>query len=167
MKTLLVLAIAFFASLASAEYVYTGTAKHDEIVYGVSWTENVPHSDTGIVNCARSDSGYFSQCYIALSQGLHLPQNATFVDLRVKLKIWANKSMEGYCLAYLYGLSTNLHADNHFEHAEMWFGTDERRVIDYTTLRAKVVDGKVVIGVGKQIENCSIDFAIYLEGYDI
>ena len=145
-------------------------AAHNNIMYGVSWAAPIAHNDDAIINnCARSDSGDFSQCYIALSADLHFPSGATHLNVRVKSKIWSRDWESGYCLSYLYVLDNNLlNPSNHFEHTELWFDYAERRVIDYATIKVPVVDDKVVFGIGKQITGgCLIEMAFYLEGYDI
>lgn len=145
---------------------------HENMVIGKTWREIITHENGYPAENCNSSTAQKSQCYFALSEGKAFPVGTTNISVSVKAKAWYKGSPnESQCLIYAYMLKNSTDIGNHFIHTEVFNHYDtykQNRRISYVNLKIPVINGAVKIGVGKKLDDgCSMDFAIYLDGYTI
>lgn len=169
----LLLALSLLITAVHADEVINFPSDHKNMLSGHTWTQEIEHEyGYPLANCRGSNSGQFSQCWIAFSEGTAFPTGAKALRLSIKQKAWTTNrgaAQESYCLIYAYVLKNSTEITNHVAHTETWSSDytyrDTRRV-NYSSITVPVVNGKVALGVGKKIKgNCQVDIAVYLEGY--
>lgn len=151
-----------------------GPSSPDSLAFYHAWKSPVAHdNDAAPVTC--NDATSASQCFVEISiPAIETLRGATHAIVGVKSKAWiptgpTSQSMN-YGLIYASFMFPSGATNNHFIHVETWGGQDdyqeERRRVTYSTVFAPIIDGKILIRVGKQIMGrAEVEIAGYIEGY--
>lgn len=152
-----------------------GPSSPDNLVFDHVWHSQVDHNDAAPINCGEASADAVSQCFVEIGVPItERLRGATHAILGVKAKAWipSGPSSEtmNYGLIYASFMFESGATNNHFIHVEEWGGKDdyqeERRRVTFSTVIAPIIDGKILIRVGKQIMGrAEIEIAGYIEGY--
>jgi len=152
-----------------------GPADDSTILNTFIWTDQIAHAevapDSRRAGC--EDAALASQCLFTYTLNRQIvPAEATHLLLRVKSKAWVMGHTLATSYALIYGGSVQEGViSNHFFHTEEMEGpanvfNGERRRVNFNNALVPIVDGKVVIGIGKQLQgNSLVEVTIYLTGY--
>lgn len=163
------------ADLTTGKAAINIPAQHSNIIAGMTWQDEIGHlNEHPPIRCNNVDSRFYSQCWLAFSVGKELPENAESVKLTIKTKAWTRNvgyQHDSYALIYARVFLNSTKYTNHIIHTEVWspeLGFKDRRRISYVTVEIPVRNGKVALGIGKQISGfASVDIVVYLDGYTL
>lgn len=153
-----------------------GPSAPENLVFDHVWHTPVEHkNDAAPINCSDASADIVSQCFIEI--GIPITETlrgATHAVLGVKSKAWIPSGPPSgtmnYGLIYASFMFPDGATNNHFIHVEAWGGNadhqEERRRVTFSTVIAPIINGKILLRVGKQIMGrAEVEIAGYIEGY--
>lgn len=175
--SVLALALALSAPAIASNLFLVGNGPSDDatILTTLTWTDQVSHAEVEpnekLADC--EDAALVSQCIFTISvDELPVPAEATHLRLKIKSKAWVmgHTSATSYALVYGGSIQQDV-VSNHFFHTEEVEGpanvfNGERRRVSFNNALVPIIDGKVMLGIGKQLQgNSLVEVTIYLSGY--
>lgn len=168
---LIIICTSTHAASTFTEYtIYDQTpAGHTKIAASHTWDDPIAYNYGAYVDCSGPYTDANANCYFEIdpiSEGV--PSSARALKLLVKSKAWALTGPGSTNRCQIFArVKSNTLVKNHFIHSETWgYGTEQRRSVNYTSIDANIVQGRIFIDVGREMRGqCITEMAIYIEGY--